>query len=137
MPVSLENVDIVRRIYEGWAGNDPRVMELIDPVIEVHPDPRSSWPGIEPVFHGHDGVNRYLGAIYDAFSEYRAEVEDVLDAGDQVVTLAIERARGKQSGVPVKIRYTAHVWTLRDSRAVRLDVNWDRAEALAAVGLQG
>ena len=134
--MSRENVEIVRRIYEGWSANDPRLMELIDPVIEVHPDPRSDWPGIEPVYRGHDRVNRYLNAIYDAFSEYRAEVEDVLDAGDQVVTLAIERARGKQSGVPVQIRYTAHVWTLRDGKAVRLDVNWNRAEALAAAGLQ-
>jgi ketosteroid isomerase-like protein len=134
--VSRENVEIVRRIYDGWAINDPRTMHLIDPMIEVYPDPRSAWPGIEPMYLGHDGLGRYLRSIYDAFSEYRAEAEDVLDAGEQVVTLAIERARGKQSGVPVNIRHTAHVWTMRDGKAVRLDVNWDRGEALKAVGLE-
>ena len=134
--MSRENVEIVRRIYAGWAVNDPEVMSLLDPMIEIHPDPRSAWPGIEPVYHGHDGFGRYLASILDAFAEYRAEPEDLLDAADQVVTLAIERGRGKQSGVPVMIGYTAHIWTLRDGRAIRLDVNWDRDDALKAVGLE-
>ena len=133
--MSRENVEIVRGIYEGWASNDPDVLRVIDPEIEVYPDPRSAWPGIESSYRGHDGLARYMASIYEAFSEYRAEAEDILDAGDRVVTLAIERARGKQSGVPVDIGYTAHVWTLRDGRAVRLEVNWDRDVALRAVGL--
>jgi ketosteroid isomerase-like protein len=135
--VSRENVEIVRGIYDGWASNDAQTLDLIDPEIEIHPDPRSAWPGIESVYQGHAGLTRYLASIYDAFAEYRAEAEDILDAGDQVVTLAIERARGKQSGVPVEIRYTAHVWTIRDRRATRLDVNWDRDDALKAAGLEG
>jgi ketosteroid isomerase-like protein len=135
--VSRENVEVVRGIYEGWALGDPETMRLIDPAIEVFPDPRSAWPGIEPSYRGHEGLGRYLRSIYDAFSEYRAEAEDIRDAGDRVVTLAIERARGKQSGVPVNIRHTAHVWTLSGGRAVRLDVNWDRDEALRAAGLEG
>lgn len=134
--MSEENVEIVRSIYEGWANNDPQTLRLIDETIEIHPDPRSAWPGIEARYAGHEGLTRYLGSIYDAFSEYKAEAEDILDAGDRVVTLAIERARGKQSGVPVNIRYTAHVWTIRDRRAVRLEVNWDRDDALRAAGLQ-
>ncbi|HXB14677.1 MAG TPA: nuclear transport factor 2 family protein [Solirubrobacteraceae bacterium] len=134
--MSRENVEIVRGIYDGWSRNDPEMMGPIDPAIEVYPDPRSAWPGIESCYRGHEGLARYLASIYDAFSEYRAEVEDIRDAGDQVVTLAIERGRGKQSGVPVYIRHTAHIWTLRDGRAVRLDVNWDRDEALRAVGLR-
>jgi hypothetical protein len=121
--MSQESIEIVRRIYEGWASNDPLTMDWIDEMIDVYPDPRSAWPGIEPSYHGHAGLTRYLTSIYDAFSEYRAEAEDILPAGDRVVTLAIERARGRQSGVPVNIRYTAHVWTIRDRKAVRLEVN--------------
>jgi len=133
--MSRENMEIVNRIYGGWATRDVQTMALLDPLIEVHPDPRSAWPGIEPVYHGHEGVNRYLGSIYDAFADYRAEPEEVLDVGERVVVLAIERARGKHSGAPVQIRHTAHVWTMRDGLAVRLDVNWDRDDALRAVGL--
>ncbi len=133
--MSQTNVEVVRRIYEAWASRDPDAMGLLDPQIEVHPDPGSPWPGIEPVYHGHEGVNRYLATIYDALAEYRAEPEQILAAGEQVITLAIERGRGKQSGVPVQIRYTAHVWTIRDGLAVRLVVNWDREDALKSAGL--
>lgn len=133
--MSEQNIELVRRIYEGWANRDPETINLFDPLIEVYPDPRSPWPGIEPVYRGHAGVNRYLASIYDALAEYRAEPEEILDAGEQVLTLAIERALGKHSGVPVQIRYTAHVWTIREGRAVRLDINWDREDALKAVGL--
>jgi ketosteroid isomerase-like protein len=133
--MSSENVELIRRVYEGWASGDASTLELLDADIEVRPDPGSAWPGIEPVYHGRDGVNRYLASIYAAFAEYRAEAEDMLDAGDQVVVLAIERARGKSSGAPVEIRHTAHVWTVASGRAVRLDVNWDRQRALASVQL--
>ena len=129
-------MDVVRRIYDGWAANDPDVMSLIDPLIEIYPDPRSAWPGIESVYRGHAGLQQYLASIYDAFAEYRAEAEDIRDAGEHVVTLAIERARGKLSGAPVAINYTAHIWTFRNRMAVRLAVNWDRARALADLGLE-
>jgi ketosteroid isomerase-like protein len=98
--MSQGNVGVVRSIYAAWESNDQRAMNLIDPSIEVYPDPRSAWPGIEASYRGHDGLARYLASIYDAFADYRAEAEDILDAGDRVVTLAVERARGKRSGVP-------------------------------------
>ena len=42
--------------------------------------------------------------------------------------------RGKESGVTVDTR-GAHVWKLRDGKAVRLEVFSSRARALAAAGL--
>jgi ketosteroid isomerase-like protein len=134
--VSQESVEIVRRIYDGWASDESMSMDLIDSEIEIYPDPRSAWPGIDAVYRGHAGLGRYLASIYDAFAEYRAEAEEVLDAGDRVVVLAIERGRGKQSGASVQINHTAHIWTIGNGRAVRLDVNWDRSEALEANGLE-
>jgi ketosteroid isomerase-like protein len=133
--MSQENVEVVRSIYAGWSTNDPATIGFIDPLIEVYPDPRSDWPGIEATYQGHEGLARYFRSIFDAFSEYRADAEDMLDAGDRVVTLAVERARGKQSGIPI-VRHTAHIWTVRDGRAVRLEINWNRDAALKAVGLE-
>ena len=34
-------------------------------------------------------------------------------------------------------RDTAHLWTLREGKAVRLEFYWDRAQALRAAGLAG
>jgi ketosteroid isomerase-like protein len=134
--VSQANVEIVRSIYDRWASAEAPTMDLIDPTIEVYPDPRSAWPGIESVYRGRTGLSRYLASIYEAFAEYRAEAQEILDAGDRVVVLAIERGLGKQSGAAVQINHTAHIWTIGGGRAVRLDVNWDRAEALKSVGLE-
>ena len=135
--MSQENVEIVRDIYEGWAaGRLADVLtDLVAPTIEVFPDPRSAWPGIEPMYLGFEGIGRYLSSINEAFTDYRAEAEDVLDAGNRVLVLAIERGRGRLSDASVQIHHTAHIWTLRQGKAVRLDVNWDRQEALKAVGL--
>jgi ketosteroid isomerase-like protein len=54
--------------------------------------------------------------------------------GDLVVVLARYTGRGKGSGVEVDTE-GAHVWTLRDGKAVRLEIFADRIRALEAVGL--
>ena len=77
-----------------------------------------------------------MAQVYEAFEDYRPEVDELLDAGDKVVTLAIEHGRGRASGATVEARRTAHVWTMRANKAVRLDLYLDRANALAAVGLR-
>ncbi len=59
----------------------------------------------------------------------------MLDAGDKVVTLAIEHGRGRASGATVEARRTAHVWTMRANKAIRVDLFLDRAQALEAAGL--
>ena len=98
--MSEENLATVGPIYEGWAGGASAadLGALVDPQIDVHPDPRSARAGIE--------------------ASYR-------------LVLAIERGRRRFSGALAEIRHTAHIWTLRDGRAVRLDVNWDREQAFA------
>jgi ketosteroid isomerase-like protein len=78
----------------------------------------------------------YYRPLTEVFEDYRPEVESFLDAGDKVVTLAIEQGRGRGSGVEVESRRTAHVWTIRDGTAIRLDLYLDRKRALKAVGLE-
>jgi ketosteroid isomerase-like protein len=129
-------VEIIRRTYAGWRRNDPAVFDTIDPAIELHPDREASWVGVNRVYRGHDGLVEYLRSVYEAFEDYRPEVESFLDAGDKVVTLAVERGRGRGSGVEVESTRTAHVWTMRDGRAIRLDLYQDRSRALKAVGLE-
>jgi ketosteroid isomerase-like protein len=134
--VSREDVEIIRRTYEAWRRNDPTVFDAIDPAIELHPDPEAYWVGVNRTYRGHDGLAEYLRSVYEAFEDYSPEVEGFLDAGDKVVTLAIEHGRGRMSGVEVESPRTAHVWTIRDGRAIRLDLYQDRSRALKAVGLE-
>lgn len=63
--------------------------------------------------------------------------EEFIDAGaDQVLVFSREGGRGRGSGAEVESHPTAHLWTIRDGRAVRMQSYWERADALEAAGLQ-
>jgi len=134
--MSQENVETIRRMYERWLRDDASLFDTFDQEIELHPDPSADWVGVNDIYRGHDGVRSYMAQVYEAFEDYRPEVEDLLDAGDKVITLAIEHGRGRRSGARVEARRTAHVWTMRANKAIRLDLYLDRAEALEAAGLR-
>ena len=51
------------------------------------------------------------------------------------MVLATVRGRGKKSGVEAETEF-AHVWTMRDGKAVRIAAYFDRAEALKAAGIE-
>ena len=135
--MSQETVEIVRRIDHAWmAGDFETVLSTYDRDIRLNPDPEAWWVGVEDDYLGPDGVRRYLRAVYEAFEDYRPEVEQIIDAGEgRVLTLAVEHGRGRGSGAEVQAAKTAHLWTLRDGKAVRLDLFLDRERALEAVGL--
>jgi ketosteroid isomerase-like protein len=69
-----------------------------------------------------------------AWKQVTAVAERIIDAGDQVVTLAEWRGHGKTSGVVTRWRYGS-VWSLRDGRVTSIISYTDPAEALKAVGL--
>ena len=136
--MSQENVETVRRLYAAWLADDyETVFETYDPKIKLNPDPEAAWVGINDEYVRHAGVRRYMAAVYQAFEGYRPEIEDVIGLGDgRVLTLAIEHGRGRGSGATVAAHHTAHVWTMRANKAVRLDLYLDRAQAPTAAGLR-
>ena len=133
--MSQENVEIMRRYYQAWFRRDPSEMGTLDSEIELYPDPENEWVGLNVVYRGPEGVLDYIRTVEEAVADYRPQVERLIDAGDKVVTLAVESGRGRGSGAEVESKQTAHVWTLRDGKAIRLDLYNDRADAFKAVGL--
>jgi ketosteroid isomerase-like protein len=69
-----------------------------------------------------------------AFEDFRAEPEEFIDAGAQVVVVVRERGRGRESGVDLDHRYGALI-TMRDGRILRLEWFDTPAEALKAAAL--
>lgn len=126
--MSAENVELVRRIYDAWRDGES-ARGFMDPAIEYVNPPDAVEPG---TLRGPES----FGRIRDAYDDVRIEVQQLIDADDDVVVLATVHGVGRGSGVPIA-RQHGYVWTVRDGVAVRFRWFNDQAEALTAAGLTG
>ena len=125
------SADLVRRSYEAFARGDldAVVADMADDIV---------WEQAQGLphggtYHGLEAVRRNVFEPLDAewWDEFAAEPEELLDAGDDVVVLGRYRGVARGSGRVLDVPF-AHVWTLRDGKAVRfrqfLDTaGWNRA----------
>jgi ketosteroid isomerase-like protein len=126
--MSQENVEIVRRVYEGWSRGDFSETELFDPEIEFE---MIDWP--------HPAKSRGIEAMAEtwlatlaAWEDFRAVPDEVIDHGDNVLVFNSISGRGRGSGADVSA-LTATVWTVQGGSVVRLALYWDTARACEAV----
>ena len=135
--MSKENVEIVRRVYMAVAQGDTEgVLAAYDPAVEwdFRGSPFRDFLK-ESVYRGHEGIRRFIGERYDdAWADIEDHLDEVIDAGDQVVSVVTSRGRGRASGVEVN-REHAGLWTIRAGNIVRVAWFGTRAEALGAAGL--
>jgi ketosteroid isomerase-like protein len=101
----------------------------MEPQIEYVNPPDAVEPGVG---RGPDSFAR----IRDAYDDVRIEPQDIIEVGDDVVVIAVVRAVGRASRVPIEWHH-GYVWTIRDATAVRFSWFNDPARALAAVGHAG
>jgi ketosteroid isomerase-like protein len=136
--MSRENVEIVRRVYEAAARRDSAtVLSFYDPDIEWDGS-RSRWAEVlsgEPHVHGHEELRRFFRRYYEMWETFEDDLQELIDAGDQVVSVVTSRGRGLASGVDVEWPGNSGVWTLRDGKVVRVVWFPTRAAALEAAGL--
>jgi ketosteroid isomerase-like protein len=132
--VPAENVDAIRRSYEAFNRGDlDEALEVMHREIEwqtyIVPGPGGG------TYHGHDGVRQLWSDARGVFGEFRNEPERFFEAPpDRVVAFIRVCGVGKESGVPVEARI-AHLITMKEGMAVRVQSFEDRDEALRVVGL--
>jgi ketosteroid isomerase-like protein len=85
-------------------------------------------------YEGVGGANAFLADWLENFEQWSLDIDDVFDAGDQVVVIARQHGRPKHGGPEVEMRF-AQVWTFRDGLITRMEMYADRDEALDAAGL--
>jgi ketosteroid isomerase-like protein len=89
-------------------------------------------PGL---FRGHEASLEYWSAFTDAFADVHREVEELVDAGEWVVSVGHWVGRGKVSGAAVKGR-GATAFRFRDGKVVEYMVGFPTKDAaLKAAGL--
>jgi ketosteroid isomerase-like protein len=131
--MSLQNVELVRRIYECWGRGDFRAGgELYDPYVLLVLRPEFPEAG---AYCGPDEIRKYMRDDFLADFESAAIAgEQFLDAGDSVVVRVNQRATGPESRAPVEMRYH-QIWTFRGRSVIRIESVMERTDALEAVGL--
>lgn len=128
--MSREDVEALRRLHEAWGRGDFSDVEIYDPEIEF-----VSLEGVEPnVSHGLAKMSAAWRGVLGTYGRFRSELEEIFDAGDKVVVFTVSHFTVKGSDTELTTR-TAVVWTMRDGKAVRLVLYFDRDQALRDAGL--
>jgi ketosteroid isomerase-like protein len=132
--VSRENVEAARRILDALSRRE------VDELLNLsRPDAR--WRSFFAAFleggeyQGHDGLRQYMRDLREAFEYLRADVRDLLDAGDLVVGLGTIHYRGRGSGVETE---SAAGWVFRfaEGKLLQFRAFRDPEQALERVGLE-
>ena len=139
--MSEENVEIVRRVFDAVARRDSEtVLSLYHPEVDFD-GRRHRWAEVlgtdQARVHGHAGLRRWSRQYYEAWENLEDNVEELIDAGEHVVSIVTTRARGRASGVEVEWKQNAGVWTVREGKVVKVVWLPTREEALEAAGLTG
>jgi ketosteroid isomerase-like protein len=141
--VSRENVELLRRLWparvdmvqlvEAGLPLLPEGTELLDPDAPV--EFLSSAPGVQSArYRGLEGFADGWRDWLTPFDRYELSIQEVVDAGDDVVVLTHVRARTHRDGVQVE-HDPAAVFSLRAGRVVGVRFYLDRAAALEAAGV--
>jgi ketosteroid isomerase-like protein len=143
--VSKENVELVRAAVEAYQRPEMIALlasgeldfELFDPEIEWDASRLGDMiPDLAGVYWGHEGVRTYWRRWFEAWKDLQFEIEDVRDAGDEVVVLIRnQRQWGRHSGICTELPPWAMLFTFRDGKLVRWRAFPDHESALEAAGL--
>jgi len=129
--MSQENVETVRRAYEGANDRLEFPEELFDPdweldLTEVSPED----VGVLRVT-----TQEAFREYWEMFERFHIELEEVIHADEeQVVTAVRDSGRMRGSDAEVSNRFF-HVWGFSDGKIIRMSVHADRNRALEAAGL--
>jgi uncharacterized protein len=132
--MSEENVEVVRQGFSAYDRGG------LDALAEFwHPD--VNWRAAEGalddvgLMEGPDALRHYYEQWEDTFETIRTEVEELVEAGDQVVAVVRGIGRMKESEAEVDVRY-AIVLSIRDGKIAAGREYFTREEALEAAGLR-
>jgi ketosteroid isomerase-like protein len=136
--MSEENVETVRRLLAGFQRRDhERAFDFYSPDIEWDASRiAETIPDLAGVYHGHEGVRTYWRRWLSAWSDLQFDVQDIRDAGENVVALIRnQRQTGRHSGIETPFPPYALVFTFHEGKVIRWKSYPDQGSALEAAGL--
>ncbi len=131
--MSQENVQLVRRANAAFnSGDYERFAESLHPEIEFRDHAHAA--DAPQALKGAQVVLSLLAEWRESFEDFRAEISEYIDAGDNVVCVTRWTGRGKASDAAVDVSQV-DVYELRDGKIVRATLAYpDKTTALEAAG---
>jgi ketosteroid isomerase-like protein len=131
-PAGMTRIEPLRTVYSAWKRGDFRAR------ADVYDHDMWGWsaefPGLAGVVRDSGPRSGRMLRWLSAWEHWRVEPEEYIAAGESVVVLTRYLGRGKGSGVEVDAP-GAHLWRMRNGKAVRLEIFSSRERALDAAGL--
>jgi ketosteroid isomerase-like protein len=132
--MSLQNVELVRQLYEAAERRDLETLEMLGSEEGEFHSVLAASEG--RVFRGRQGIRDYFAAIDAAFDDWQPEIEELIDAGDDrvVALIHVSGAWQGERDLPRPARRPD-----RDrarNRICFIDSYFNQSEALAAAGLR-
>ena len=112
---AADDIVSIRAGYAAWnRGELSRLLELMTDDVEIVPvlgDVVSA-----DRFRGHAGVTHWYETVNSTLEDFRADIEDVVEVGDQRYLVKLRfSGHGRASGAPVALN-AAHLMTLDPAR---------------------
>jgi len=130
--MSAENVERVRRGYEHFIRTGEPLAVDLAPDFVWDMSTFRDWPE-RKLYEGVDGVREFIADWTSAWDEWRLEVVELEDAGDDVVAIVHQIGRSKTTGLEVDMDL-AQVWSFEGGLQKRMRMYADADEALRAAG---
>jgi len=143
-----QNVEVLRRMYEAWNDRDiDAIMGNYDPDIEIVETQDLAYAAallrvlgprfviLSGGYRGRGEVRKLWETIWEISEWFIVNPEDFIAVGDeQVVVPNVLNARAKGTGLEGEAP-TAHLFTVRNGKVLRMQVFVDKQQALAAAHL--
>ena len=130
----MSNADTIRGVYAAFQRGDiPAVLAAMAPDIVWNEAENFPYADNNP-YVGPDailaGVFARLGGEWDGFA---VKEEDLIDAGDTIVTLGRYGGAPKATGKKINAQF-AHVWRFKNGKIVAFQQYSDTLQAMLAMG---
>jgi ketosteroid isomerase-like protein len=126
--------DLLERIrggYGAWNEDDlEQTLDFLDPEVEWRTS--ASFPGVEPLYRGHDGFRRFWQHLHEPWEDVHLTIESYQRAEDMALVRLRFHGRSKLSGVEVDLPWF-QVLRIEDERVVASALDRTAHDALDAL----
>jgi hypothetical protein len=117
--MSTENINLIKKIYGYFNAREyDELVKNFSPDFEWYAASNSPLADWSP-YHGVEEIRKgVFGRIEAGFKRLNVEIDEIIDAGDKIIILGYYVGE-YAAGAPAPRAQLAHVWTIRDGKAVK------------------